>query len=110
METATEDKGVRYWVGWYQPTEDYRPMMYPPNEHILGWWCSGQRFSDDAWMVVAVVEADGEEGVEAAILEDWPEVEEWNFITEQGSNFVPGDRFPLSDWMVERFGAVAAEG
>jgi hypothetical protein len=94
----------RFWVSWYQPTEDYRPLTYPPNNHILGWWCSGH--AEVGSTICAAIEAENEEAAREAVLKDWPEafdVEDWRFINEKPNDWKPGDRFSLSDWMIERF-------
>lgn len=36
----------RWWLSWVQTTEDVRPLTDPPNENILGWWCSGYDAED----------------------------------------------------------------
>jgi hypothetical protein len=93
----------RYWVSWYQNTEDYRPVDYPPNKSVLGWWCTG--YTDSGVTLCAAIEATSEENVCKAIWIDWPEADTNNlrFCTEKSDDFVPGDRFPMSDWMIERF-------
>lgn len=91
-----------WWVSWYQPTEDYRPLRYPPGDAILGWWCSGQRLADDAWTIVAHVCAANEGEAQATVLTDWPEATEWRFC-DPGPPKPPGDRFPLNDWMKARY-------
>ncbi len=109
MAVSHEGVGMsvqRYWMSWLQPTEDYRPLTYPPHKGILGWWCSG--YSDDGATLCAVVEAVDFTGVEAAIFKDWPEAfvgpDGWRFSEEiEGMDWRPSDRFPLEPWMVERF-------
>jgi hypothetical protein len=94
----------RYWVSWAQETEDYRPVDYPPNRKILGWWCSGTD-ADDKAILCALVEAAGPSDARDAVYIDWPEATQntdWRFFEEKPADFVPGDRFPLSDWMNER--------
>jgi len=94
---------TRYWVSWYQPTEDYRPLSDPPNQNILGWWCSGSRLSDDARTLCAVVLAVDEEHAKTAVTVDWPEAVQWRFVEEKSIDFVPGDRFPIGDgWERQR--------
>lgn len=94
---------MRYWVSWYQPTKDYRPLTYPPNEAILGWWCSG------ASTLCALVSASDKVEAGAAITKDWPEAKEWRFVYEKGDKWLPGDRFPLKDWMRDRFRKAGVE-
>lgn len=61
----------RFWVSWYQPTEDYRPRTYPPNSAILGWWCSGD--SPQGATLCAVVQAKSKIEVIKQIKADWPD-------------------------------------
>lgn len=91
-----------YWMSWHQPTTDPRPLTFPPKINVLGWWRTGQRYSDDAFTLCAMVEAPSVEIAKRIILADWPEAEDWRFINETAS-FELGDRFPLSDWMKPRF-------
>lgn len=91
-----------YWLSWHQPTGDHRPLTYPPNPAILGWWCSG--YADDTAIICALVEAvDGAEA-EAAVLRDWPEAKDWRFNTPKpNAAAVTGGRFPVAHgWMRER--------
>jgi len=94
---------VRYWISWYQPTEDERPLTFPPNEAVLGYWCSGQRCADDAWTLCALVRAPSAAEAQAAILKDWPEASEWRFVNERDKSWRPSARFPLMySWMIDR--------
>jgi hypothetical protein len=95
---------MRFWISWHQPTEDHRPLTYPPNTSVLGWWCSGSD-EKDRWTLCALVRAGTEADAQAAVLTDWPEAEDWRFCNEVGTNFQPGDRFPLSEWMKTRIEA-----
>jgi hypothetical protein len=95
----------RWWVSWYQPTEDYRPLHDPPCEAVRGWWCSGET-ETGSFTLCAVVDAPDEQGVKDAVYEDWPEAVVYRFITEKPNDFTPGDRFPLSDWMIPRIAAL----
>lgn len=103
----------RYWASFVCTAEDYRPLTYPPNDRILGWWCSGytpSQFDDDdeeyAVLCLAIDAAD-EAGAVDAVLEDWPAFSdngcEWRFLEERPDEWRPGDRFPLAPWMTERF-------
>ena len=58
-----------------------------------------RRVSDE---IVAHVRAQTEADAEMVIKQEWPEAEEWRFNNETTQE-PPGDRFPLSDWMVERY-------
>ncbi len=100
----------RFWISWVQPTSDYRPITYPPNNAIIGYWCSGSS-SDmdeednddtDAWILCALVQACNENEAKEAIYKDWPEATEWRFFEPKSNNWLPSDRFPLEDWMKER--------
>ena len=101
---------MRYWISWIQRTQDSRPLNGPPNSGILGWWCSGE--DSNGWDVLcAAVEATDAGAACAAIFKDWPEAAEdmaangWRiFEHDKGDDWRPSDRFPLSDWMKERFG------
>jgi len=93
---------MRFWMSWYETSEDYRPVTFPPNEHILGWWCTGVRLEDEASTICAWVEANDEEEAKDYIYEDWPGEHEYRFTEQVDGDWVPGDRFPLSPWMEER--------
>lgn len=93
-----------WWISWYQPTDDVRPLNYPPGENVLGWWNSGTRCQDNAGCLVAQVRADSESQAKEEIAKDWPEADEWRFCDETDKR-APNDRFPLSDWMEKRFQA-----
>ena len=87
------------WISWYQPTEDYRPLSYPPNAAIMGWWCSGSAATSST--LCALVLADDEEAAREAVRKDWPEAVEWRFcVTKEAPQL--GDRFPFEDWMTAR--------
>lgn len=94
-------KVKRFWVSWVQPTNDPRPITYPPNDAICGWWVSGYDSEDQA-IICAVVEAAKEIEVRRVLITDWPEVagvESLRFCEEKPLKWQPGDRFPPSDWM-----------
>jgi hypothetical protein len=94
------------WISWHQPTEDHRPLTYPPNKAIMGWWCSG--YSGRDAIICALVDASDEPTAQAAVLKDWPEAERWRFC-EARDNTNLGDRFPLKAWMLERMPATPAK-
>ena len=98
-----------YWMSWYQKTEDYRPLSYPPNKKILGWWITGYRGVDDVPVLCAMVAAKNENDAKTELQKDWPEDKEWRFI-EVKDNCDLNDRFPLHDWMRERFKTHNHEG
>jgi hypothetical protein len=94
---------ARYWISWHQPGTDCRPLSYPPNRWILGWWESGT--TDAGSNLCALVEDRTEELAKASIRVDWPEADgNWRFCEAKSDDFVPGSRFPIEqgDWMHER--------
>lgn len=93
-------KDTRYWLSWFQPGDDFRPMTYPPNASVLGWWKSG--ITEYGSTLCALVREQSESLAWSAIEQDWPDMEDKRFCEDKGSLFLPGDRFPLSDWMKER--------
>jgi len=92
-----------FWISWIQPTEDYRPLSYPPLPPILGWWCTGTIGMES--IICAMVKAQSKDEAEQIIKLDWPEAKDWRFCDERVAGTL-SDRFPLSDWMVERFETV----
>lgn len=91
-----------FWISWVQPTDDYRPMSFPPNDSVMGWWCSGS--AENGATLCAMVKSDSEQNAQEAIRKDWPEAQEWRFC-EPKTDLELGDRFPLNDWMKPRFAA-----
>ena len=96
----------RFWLSWTQPTDDYRPLSDPPHPQVLGWWCSGYDAAG-APLICALVAASTEAEAKTIIGISWPEAEQWRFCEPRDASWVPSDRFPLSPWMVARFGKVA---
>lgn len=93
---------TRWWLSWYQAGPDHRPLTYPPNDAILGWWCTGQR-EDDVDTLCALVQAESEATAWKAVLKDWPDMIDRRFTSERPPGYViTSDRFPLSDWMIPR--------
>jgi len=93
---------TRFWLSWEEPSKDYRPLNFPPNAAVLGWWCSGCT-AEEAATLCALVEADNESAAKAAIDADWPAKERvWRFIDAVAIDYLPSDRFPPSDWMKVR--------
>lgn len=93
-----------YWCSWNQPTEDHRPIKFPPNEQILGWWCSGN--GPEGATLCAWVKAEDEPDVLKTVNKDWPEItsmEQFRFCEEK-EKYEPCDRFPIepNEWMQER--------
>lgn len=95
-------KKKRYWCSWEQPTEDYRPLTFPPNKGVLGWWNSGS--VEGYWTIVALVEARHEDEAFLIIEKDWPEIVQWRFIEEINKDWRPNDRFVIEkgSWIEER--------
>lgn len=101
---------MRFWISWVQKTEDYRPINYPPNSAILGWWKSGIDSNDRA-ILCACVEAESQDAAEKALCIEWPENERSSrFFDQVADDYQPGDRFPQSDWMKPRFVTTPASG
>lgn len=97
----------KWWLSWVQPTEDFRPLSFPPNKDVLGWWCSGYS-SDEHAILCAAVQAVDEDAAWEAIMKDWPDMGEVRFCGSKDSEWLPSDRFPLrtrngDDWMAKRF-------
>jgi hypothetical protein len=102
---------TRYWISWWQPGDDPRPLHFPPKEpRVLGWWRSGS--DGERTSICAIVAASVEWTAKAAVAEDWPESvdAEWRFVEQKSADWTPGDRFPLSDWMQPRIAGVEGHG
>lgn len=105
-DDAARNGTKRFWLSWWQPTEDHRPLTDPPNAQVLGWWCSG--YEDDGTPTLcAYVQADSEELAYFYVSISWPEAKNWRFCEERAMDWIPGDRFPLAPWMRERLGITA---
>ena len=94
----------RYWLSWYEKSEDHRPLKYPPGKNILGWWCSGYRGDGESKTMVALVKAGSESIAWLHVERDWPQPQgmEQRFCNEVSDNWRPSDRFPIADWMKPR--------
>lgn len=93
---AAVKKTVRFWISWYQPTEDYRPVKWPLPPEIPGFWCSGYG-ADDAATLCAVVDAPTEASAKRIIQakRNWPETHRWRFCEGKEPGWMPPpDRFP----------------
>lgn len=92
-----------WWLSWVQPTPDYRPLTDPPNEAILGWWCTGFDSEDHAILCAAVI-GKTEAAAKKLVAKDWPESRSasWRFCQLLDSLEL-SDRFLLSEWAKERF-------
>lgn len=102
---------VKYWwLSWWQPGDDCRPLSSPPNEAVIGWWISGER--DNESSICLVVAGADEFEAKRMVAIDWPESvgSEWRFCQERDMRKPMSDRFPLSEWMLERFAKVASLG
>lgn len=88
-----------FWISWYQPTEDHRPLTFPPNKGVLSWHCTGSCAAGDT--MCALVVGENQIHAEEIIRVDWPEAEEWRFCNRASSTTL-SNRFPVSDWMQER--------
>lgn len=83
---------TRFWISWEQPGDDYRPLMVPPRESVVGYWCSGGGLHSNN--MCAVVNANTEEHAKNLILVYWPDAGRWRFCDEKTPDWIPGDRFP----------------
>jgi len=93
----------RFWLSWNEYADDYRPLKYPPNEQILGWWCSG--YGDGYATLCALVSATHENDAWKAVKKDWPQRSvETRFCDEVADDYDPrkGGRFVGEDWMEKR--------
>lgn len=86
----------RYWISWYQPTRDPRPIYTAGREPAVArnYWISGERF-DGASTICAVVDASSEPQAKAQVRKYWPEAREWRFCEQKEAKWRPAkDRFP----------------
>jgi hypothetical protein len=91
----------RWWMSWIVEENDYRPLTFPPNPAILGWWCTGED-AEGRNMLCGLVEATNLYRARQAVLKDWPGIA-WRFVSRRENSYViSSDRFPLSDWMKKR--------
>jgi len=91
----------RWWMSWIVEEEDHRPLTFPPNVAVLGWWCTGYDASGSS-ILCGLIQAETVEAARDAVLVDWPGIT-WRFEHEKDSEYVvTSDRFPLSDWMKQR--------
>lgn len=102
--------GPLRWISWYQPTADFRPLADPPNEAIIGWWCTGQAGIDDGgpFTLCALVIADSDDKAKASVHVDWPEAENWRFCDPRATCDL-SDRFQFPSWMRDRATAWACK-
>lgn len=100
-----------YWVSWEEVSGDYRPLTFPPNDRILGWWCTGE--GPGYSTLCAAVKAETEDEARAAVLRDWPQAfvrnPAWRICQHCHGSWDGSDRFPLSRWMRPRMEALRQE-
>lgn len=104
----SEPSGVpgphRFWTSWYEPvhewhhidgpenTAEYLTPTWPDTIKVLGEWVTGQRMSDDAQTVCALLEAPDRASVKAALEAEKREI---RFISWRDKDYQPpSDRFP----------------
>lgn len=92
----SEHAGNRCWISWEQPGDDYRPIMVPPRESVVGYWCSGMAAEQSVSTMCAVVNADDEQHAKRLIEVYWPEAVRWRFADMKPPGWLPGERFPMS--------------
>lgn len=96
----------RFWVSWFQLSDDYRPLQDPPQpENIKAWWCSGS--SEYGATLCAIVDAVDEDTATSCIENAWGigDVGDFRFVEEREDSWFPGDRFPITkDWEKSRLG------
>lgn len=85
----------RFWIGWKQPGEDYRPMMVPPRETVVGYWCSGG--SETYHTMCAVVNADDADHARTIVAVYWPDAGRERFNDQKPAGWLPGERFPMAE-------------
>lgn len=86
-------------VRFQQPTEDYRPVLWPiPHPY----WRTGS--GDDYYIIVAYV--DSVEQLKA----QWPEAEELDIFEEEADHYVFTARFSKPDWLDDIGMKVVEEG
>jgi hypothetical protein len=86
------------WISWFQPGDDHRPINFPPDKRVLGWWKTGERSYDSASTLVSLVLAKTEEEALSILKIDWPEVDEVRFCEDKNDTKL-SDRFPIKEWM-----------
>jgi hypothetical protein len=87
---------ARFWISWYQNTEDYRPLTDPPITAVKHWWCSGN--ADEGATLCAVVEAATELAAQEAVRKSWPEASDdcFRFCEKKDTDWLPpSGRFPV---------------
>jgi len=77
-----------YWMRFYIPGGDPRPMTVPPP---CEWWCSGSSETHSAVCALLVTD----DSPEVVVLDDrfWPDAE-IDSMDEKPDGWRPSDRFP----------------
>jgi hypothetical protein len=79
-----------------QPTEDYRPVKFPPPGPF---WCSGSHGDESGWVLIAYIpikDGQSENDCVDALHEYWPEA--FNIDGESRGDITFTDRFPKPEW------------
>ena len=94
---------MRFWLPWYEmppvdlrgeESADPRPIEWPLPASIPAWWQSGERGSDGAPILCAVVDAQDEDAAKALVDGHW-NPDQWRFCESVASNWRPdAGRFP----------------
>lgn len=99
---SEEIKSDYFWISWYQPTNDYRPIR-TDSENILCWWNTGIRCSDDSATLVAHVRAPSVLESKELIQEYWPEADEWRFCEPTTGDRPASSRFTIPEHMEKNY-------
>lgn len=87
---AVNKQAQKWWVRWYVPGGDSRPVTVPTP---IEWWCSG--YSDTHAINCGIVHAGTEAEALTAVRDNgWPECEELDFCNAVEPDWRPGSRFP----------------
>lgn len=86
--------GERWWISWYEPSDE---AAKPGIAGLVKYFCTGQRMSDDAWTMCAVVDAFSIEQAKGIVMRAWPTKKpdkEWRFVHAKARDWQPDkDRF-----------------
>ena len=89
---------ARWWVSWYEPSEDYRPVTWPLPPEVAGYWCSGHEWGGaQRATLCAVVDSESDVAARRVINAAWAHDGsiDWRFCDEQPADWMPpDDRFP----------------
>lgn len=98
--TRPEVASRRWWLSWYEYSEDVRPMD-DKDPHILGWWLTGYGDDEDGEYetIVAWLEAPSLAAAWDVVDILWPcqndSARKIRFENEVEPSYVPSDRFPI---------------